>query len=138
MYSSYYSTPTYTSTDVMAGVDLGVWGIISIILAIIGGILLYFLFVKAKQEPKNKFVKWLKDFFSFKVMWIEPIMKVAYYIATIFCILGSFSLISYSFVAFILTFILGPIFIRLLYEAFMMFIMVWHNTQDIADNTKKK
>ncbi len=134
---NYYSTPTY-STGSTAAVDLGVWGIIAIILAIIGGILVYFLFVNAKQEPKGKFVKWLKDFLAFKVMWIEPIMKVFYYIATIFCVLISFSLISYSFVSFILTLVLGPILIRLIYEAFMMAIMIWRNTRDIADNTKKK
>lgn len=111
--------------------------IIVIILAIIGGILAYFLFVNAKQEPKGKFLKWLKDFLAFKIMWIEPIMKVLYYIATIFCVLVSFSLISFSFVSFILTVVLGPIFIRLVYEAVMM-IMIWHNTRDIAENTKKK
>ena len=133
---TYYTTPTTSSFG--AGVDFGVWGIIAIILAIIGGILAYFLFVKAKQEPKNKFLKWLKEFLDFKVMWIEPIMKVLYYIATIFCILISFALISFSFVSFILTLVLGPIFIRLVYEAVMMMIMIWRNTRDIAENTKKK
>ena len=130
---NYYSVPTYN-----AGVDFGVWGIIAIILAIIGGILAYFLFVNSKQEPKGKFLKWLKDFMAFKIMWVEPIMKVFYYIATIFCILISFALISYSFIAFILTLVLGPIVIRLIYEAMMMFIMIWRNTRDIAENTKKK
>lgn len=133
---TYYTTPTTSSLG--AGVDFGVWGIISIILAIIGGILVYFLFVNNKQEQKNKFLKWLKEFLAFKVMWIESIMKVLYYISTIFCVLVSFSLISFSFIAFILTLVLGPIFIRLIYEATMMFIMIWRNTCDIADNTKKK
>lgn len=133
---TYYTTPTTSSLG--AGVDFGVWGIISIILAIIGGILVYFLFVNNKQEQKNKFLKWLKEFLAFKVMWIESIMKVLYCISTIFCVLVSFSLISFSFIAFILTLVLGPIFIRLIYEATMMFIMIWRNTRDIADNTKKK
>lgn len=133
---TYYTTPTTSSLG--AGVDFGVWGIISIILAIVGGILVYFLFVNNKQEQKNKFLKWLKKFLAFKVMWIESIMKVLYYISTIFCVLVSFSLISFSFIAFILTLVLGPIFIRLIYEATMMFIMIWRNTRDIAENTKKK
>ena len=133
---TYYSTPTYATTDVTAGI--GIWGIIALILAIVGGILAYFLFVKAKQDPKNKFLKWLKDFLAFKTMWIEPIMKVFYYISTIFCILISFALISSSFLAFIITLVLGPIAIRLIYEATMMFIMIWRNTRDIAENTKKK
>ena len=133
---TYYTTPTYATADSVAGV--GVWGIIALILAIVGGILAYFLFVKAKQDPKNKFLKWLKDFLAFKTMWIEPIMKVFYYISTIFCILISFALISVNFLTFIITLVLGPIVIRLVYEATMMFIMIWRNTRDIAENTKKK
>ena len=54
----------------------GIWMIIAAILAIVGGILVYFLFVKAKTDPKGKFLKWLKDFLAFKIMWIEPILKV--------------------------------------------------------------
>ena len=133
----YYTTsyPTVT-TGVSAGA--GIWTIIALILAIIGGVLVHFLFVKAKQEPKGKFLVWLKDFLAFKTMWIEPIMKVLYYIGTIFVVLASFSLISVSFLSFILTLVLGPIIIRLLYEGAMMFIMIWHNTQTIADNTKNK
>ncbi len=139
MYStSYYSTPSYDYGILGAGIDLGVWGIVSLVLAIIGGILVYFLFVQSKTEPKGKFVKWLKDFLAFKIMWIEPIMKVIYYIGTIFCILASFALISTSFLAFIITLIGGPIMIRLVYEAFMMFIMIWRNTRDIAKNVDKK
>ena len=125
--------------DTAAGI--GIWGIIALILAIVGGILVYFLFVKAKTEPKGKFLKWLKDFLSFKVMWIEPIMKVVYYIATIFIILFSFSYLALGgtgFLMFLLSLILGPIIIRIIYEMTMMFIMIWRNTRDIAEKTAKK
>lgn len=127
------------SMNALAGA--GIWAIIAAILAIVGGILVYFLFVKAKTAPKGKFAKWLKDFLSFKVMWIEPILKVVYYIATIFIILFSFSYLALGgvgFLSFILTLILGPVIIRILYEMTMMFIMIWRNTRDIAENTKKK
>ena len=120
---------------------IGIWGIIAFVLAIVGGILVYFLFVKAKAEPKGKFAKWLKDFLSFKVMWIEPILKVVYYIATIFIILFSFSYLSLGgtgFLMFILSLILGPIIIRIFYEMTMMFIMIWRNTRDIAEKVAKK
>ena len=137
----------YGSASSLAGTaaGAGIWLIIAAILAIIGGILVYFLFVKSKTEPKGKFGKWLKDFLSFKVMWIEPILKVIYYIATIFVILYSFTYFGMfnimggmAFLMFILTLILGPIIIRLAYEMTMMFIMIWRNTRDIAENTKKK
>lgn len=131
-------TTYYPSVAVSLDAGAGIWSIIASVLAIIGGILAYYLFVKAKGTPKNKFLVWLKDFLAFKTMWIEPIMKVLYYISTIFVILVSFSFISVSFLTFIAVLVAGPIVIRLTYEAVMMFIMIWHNTQAIADNTKKK
>ena len=135
------SGSSYANT--MAGV--GIWSIIAIILAIIGGILLYFLFVKPKTTPKGKFGKWLKDFLSFRIMWLEPILKVVYYVLTIFAILYSFTflgMIGYlgglALLYFLGCLVLGPVVIRIGYEMTMMFIMIWHNTQEIADNTAKK
>ena len=123
----------------------GIWILIAAILSIVGSILVYFLFVKGKTEPKGKFCKWLKDFLSFKVMWIEPILKMIYYFATIFIILYSFTFFGMlnvmggmALLMFLLTLVLGPIIVRLVYEMTMMFIMIWRNTKDIAENTKKK
>ena len=133
--SSYYSS----AADTAAGV--GIWLIVASILSIIGGILVYFLFVKSKTEPKGKFAKWLKEFLSFKIMWIEPILKVVYYIATIFVILFSFTYLvagGTGILLFFLTLILGPVLVRIVYEMTMMFIMIWRNTKDIADNTNRK
>ena len=140
--SAYQLINTYggsSSTDALAGA--GIWTLIAAILAIIGGILVYFLFVKSKTEPKGKFAKWLKEFLSFKIMWIEPIMKVVYYIATIFTILFSFTFLvagGAGVLMFFLTLVLGPVIVRIIYEMTMMFIMIWRNTKDISDNTKKK
>ncbi|MBR0431315.1 hypothetical protein IJJ05_03435 [Candidatus Saccharibacteria bacterium] len=134
-----YYLNSSSSTSALEGA--GIWMIIAAILAIIGGILVYFLFVKSKTEPKGKFAKWLKDFLSFKVMWIEPILKVVYYIATIFVILFSFTFLALGGVgvlSFFLCLILGPIGVRLAYEMTMMFIMIWRNTRDIADKVAKK
>lgn len=143
-YSAYQtlSDPYYYTTPSTSGLEgAGIWALIAAILAIIGGILVYFLFVKKQEEPKGKFAKWLKDFLSFRIMWLEPILKVVYYIATIFIILFSFTFLSaggYGVLVFFLTLIFGPIGIRLVYEMTMMFVMIWRNTQNIADNTGKK
>ena len=140
MYTYTYNDLTSpTTVDLSGSVDAGagIWILIAAVLALIGGILVHFLFVKGKDEPKGKFLKWLKDFLAFKIMWIEPIMKVIYYIGTIFCILASFAFIGTSFLTFVILLICGPILIRLTYEGIMMFIMIWRNTQNIADNTKK-
>lgn len=133
-----YSTNSlYSNSTASQAADMGVWMIIALVLALIGGVLVYFLFVNSKNNPKGKFLQWLKQFLAFKIMWIEPIMKVIYYVLTIYVVLFSFSLISVSFLAFIGCLVLGPIAIRLVYEATMMFIMIWRNTKDIAENTKK-
>ena len=129
----------YGSTAVDTATGMGVWMIIAVILSIIGGILLYFLFVNAKTEPKGKFGKWLKDFLSFKIMWIEPILKVVYYVATIFTVLYSFTFLAlggYGFLMFLMCLVLGPIIIRIFYEATMMFIMIWRNTENISETKK--
>ena len=124
-----------------AAASVGIWMIIAAVLAIVGGILAYFLFVNNKTAPKGKFLIWLKDFLSFKVMWIETILKITYYIATIFVVLFSFTFLGAGgagFLAFLICLVLGPIGIRLFYEMSIMFIMIWRNTKDIAENTKKK
>lgn len=135
--SSYLDLMDY-GTKTTSTADAGIWIIIAAVLAIVGGILAYFLFVKKKEEPKGKFMIWLKNFLDFKIMWIESIVKVLYYIATIFIVLASFAVISSSFISFLLIFICGPIFTRLLYEGLLMVIMIWRNTKDIAENTKKQ
>ncbi|MBR2836813.1 hypothetical protein IKE79_00470 [Candidatus Saccharibacteria bacterium] len=140
--SSLYSYDDYSGLagfgSTMEG--MAIWGIIALILAIVGGILVFFLFVNKKDEPKGKFAKWLKDFLAFKIMWIEGILKVLYYVLTIYVVLYSFTFLALGgtgFLWFLGCLVLGPIVIRVMYEATMMFIMIWRNTKDIAENTKK-
>lgn len=135
--SGYYTTSTTSGADSF----FGIWIIIASILAIVGGILLYFLFVKSKNEPKGKFAKWFKDFLGFKVMILEPILKILYYILTIGAIIGSFGFLGYGgygVLMFFITLVFGPILIRVGYEFTMMFVMIWRNTRDISENTSKK
>ena len=141
--SSMYDVPDMYYYDASPSVleGAGIWMIIAAILAIIGGILVYFLFTRSKNDPKGKFTKWLKDFLNFKIMWLEPILKTVYYIATIYIVLFSFSFLALGgtgVLYFFICLIGGPILIRLTYEMTMMFIMIWRNTRDIAENTSKK
>ena len=119
-----------------AGLEFaGIWFIVAAVLALVGGILVYFLFVHRKEEPNHKFLKWLKDFLSFKVLWIETLLEITYYVATIFCILASFGMIADGPVAFLMMLIVMPVVLRILYEAMLIGIKIWHNTQTIADNS---
>lgn len=141
MMTDVMDTGYYTTTSSGADSFFGIWVIIAGILAVVGGILVYFLFVRSKDEPKGKFGKWLKDFLSFKIMLLEPILKILYYILTIGVILGSFGFLGYGgygVLMFFMTLVFGPILVRVGYEFTMMFVMIWRNTRDISDNTSKK
>ena len=111
-----------------------VWSIIALILAIIGGVLAYFLFIKGNFKLRNNQKK-LRNLLDFKVMLIEPILKVLYLISTIFIILMSFNLIAVNFLSFLLTLILGPVIIRIIYEGMLILVMIWKNTKNISENT---
>lgn len=113
------------------------WTIIAFILAIVGGILAYFLFVKQDKKLDNKFLVWLKNFLEFKEILIEPILKVTYIIFAIYITLTSFNLIGTSFVAFLATLLLGNVLLRVVYESLLMFVMIWKNTKEINSKLKK-
>ena len=121
MYYNYYND----SVNAIAGTV--VWTIIALILAIIGGVLVYFLFIKGNLKL-NPGLKKLRDVLDFRVMLIEPMLKILYLIGTIFIILFSFSFITVNFLTFILMLLLGPVLIRLLYEASLILVMIWKNT----------
>lgn len=135
-YGSYSSSSTSVKTGL--GTEAGIWLIIAAVLALIGGILVYVLFVKSKNSPDSGFLGTLKKFLNFRIMWIETFVKIAYYIATIFIILASFAVISTSVLSFFTLLLLGPVVIRITYELAMMGIMIWRNTEEIAKNTQKK
>ena len=132
MYDFSYYTPTVSSG--FSGSM--VWTIISFILAIIGGILVYVLFLNKNEKINNKFLSWLKDFLSFKTLLLETILKVTYVILAIFVTLTSFNLIGTSFVGFLLYLVLGNIILRIAYEGSLMIIMIWKNTKEINKKMK--
>ncbi len=112
-----------------------VWGIIAVILAITGSILIYFLFVRPNTEQKG-FVKTLKDFLSFKTDCLEALLKLFYYGMTIYTILTSFTLLSYGsefLMMFFSQLIFMPIVYRLLFELGMALCRISHNTTKMAE-----
>ncbi len=132
MYSTYGSLGSYG----MASSGSGVWTIIAFVLAIIGAILAYFLFVKPEKNYPQKFVNWLRSFLNFNEMLIEPILKVTYIFFALFITLTSFNYISVSFLTFILMLTLGNLAVRVIYEASMMMVGIWKNTKEINKKMK--
>lgn len=113
------------------------WGTIALILAIIGGILVYFLFLKKDNENKfTGFKKYLYEFLSLKKMWLETILKISYLIITIYLSLMSFELIKTSFLLFVLTFALGNLIVRVIYELSLLLLTICRNTTEINKKLK--
>lgn len=113
-----------------------VWTIVSVILAIIGGILAYVLFVNKNTKLENKFLIWLRDFLSFKNLLLETILKVTYVILAIFVTLTSFNMIGVSFFGFLLYLVIGNVVLRIIYESSLMLLMIWKNTSEINKKMK--
>lgn len=113
------------------------WTIVALVLSVVGGILAYILFVKKDVKIENKFLIWFKSFLDFKEMLIETILKVSYIVLAIFITLLAFKLISVSFMGFLVSLVFGNLMLRLIYEASLMFVMIWRNTSEINNKMKK-
>ena len=136
MSSSYYSRSLLSTSD---AVNSSVWLIVSIILAVIGGILIYFLFLSKKNEGKFKgFVEWLYDFLSFKKMFMEALLKITYLIVALYITLSSFALIGSNFIGFLAMLIIGNVVARLVYEFSLLLLVICRNTTEINKKLSKK
>ena len=113
-----------------------VWTIISIVVALVGGITLYFVFLKGNKKY-NGFVAKLRDFLNFKTLLLEEILKISYLILAIFITLYSFGLIGTSVVAFLLTLVCGNLVLRISYELSILLIKICNNTSEINSKLKK-
>ena len=132
-------TGSFGAPSVSVGMGLGslIWIIVSVIIALIGCFVIYFVFVENKKfQTKNKFVAWLVDFLRFDKMLIESILKIAYIFMAILITLGSFALIPANFFSFLGMLIIGNIVARVIYEAALIKVMIWKNTNEIKKNLK--
>ena len=134
-----YGMKVGTAATTASSMGLGslIWIIVSVIVALVGCFVVYFLIVaNPKFKSTNKFVNWLIDFLRFDKMLIESILKIAYIFAAIFITLGSFALIPVNFFSFLGMLICGNIVARVAYEAALIKVMIWKNTTEIKKNLK--
>lgn len=137
MVSSGYAR-SYSSTPSLFSEGNAVWVIISLVLAIVGGIVLYFTFLSKKNEGNyTGFLGWMYDFLTFKKMVIENILKILYLIIVMFITLSSFSVISTSFLAFIVYLVVGNLIARIGYELFLVVLIICRNTTEISKKLDK-
>ena len=115
-----------------------VWIIISLVVAIIGGICLYFTVFSDKNERKYQgFMSKLYDYVKFKKMYITVILKVSYLVLAIYLTLVSFTAISTSFLVFLLILIFGNLILRLIYEFSLVLLSIQENVAEINKKMKK-
>ena len=98
-----------------------VWIIVSVLLAVIGGIFLYNMYFNKSNNGKFKGIKKvLYDYVNFNFTIIEPIFKVLYLIIAIALTLSSLTLITSNFFEFIAVVVFGNIIIRLAFELLLL------------------
>ena len=120
-----------------------IWTIVAVVIAIVGSIMIYFLFIKSKNNFKGT-LKTLRDYLSGDMIHIESLAKMFYYAALVFVILSSINNlimigiggidVGMCILSFFAQLLLGPIVVRFVFELVMMFIRIWKNTE----NLKKK
>lgn len=134
--SSSYARSASTMNSVASS---AIWIIVSLVLAIVGGIVLYFTFLKKDNEGKyTGFLGWMYDFLTFKKLTIENVLKILYLICAIFVTLSSFAIISTSFIAFLLYLVVGNLVVRISYELILVRLIICRNTTEINKKLDKK
>ena len=128
MYSSYY----------MSVVGTIIFFVVAIIVAIVGALLINFLFLAPKNEYKYKgFVLKLYQFLRFKKLFSEMLLRIMYYAMTIFITLFSFYMLfawpfgAMNFIYFLLMLIFGNIILRVVYEFMLVKLIICKNTSEI-------
>lgn len=127
-----------SSRGLGSAADAGVWVIVALVLAVVGGIVLYFTFLGKKNEGKfTGFLGWLYDFLGFKKMLAEALLKIGYLIIALYITLSSFAVIGASFLGFLLYLILGNVIVRIIYEFLLIALINCRNTTEINKKLSK-
>lgn len=134
-YGYNYGYTNSLSSSGLAG--LGIWMIISAVIAIAGAIVIYILFLKKENEGKfTGFVGWLYEFLSFKKMLLEVILKVCYLITAIYLTLVGLGLLSVNVLTALMTIVFGNVIARIAYEFSLILLTICRNTTEINKKLK--
>ena len=139
--------------------SIEVLSVLSVLATIAATIFLYIKVLPRKLDgtfPK-KFLQMLHDYFHFKKLYIEEVLKFIFVLATVACVCaGVFLLLGYTesyhysyysggyttrestFLYGLAVLIGGPIALRLTYEGLMMFILAVKNIMDINNKLPSK
>ena len=109
-----------------------VFSVISILTAVAAAVVAFiFLMSEEKRAKLSGFMGTLADFVNFKTLFIEKILKCFYVAITVYCVVDGFFTLFFSFGTGIVLMLLGPIIVRLVFEAAMLFILLVQNVIEI-------
>lgn len=120
---------------------------LSILIAFITGLLMFFSFLAKKNEGAfDGFLGWVYDFLNFKKLLSESLLKISYLFGAIFISISSFFNFLFGkggniierFFLFLLTFLVGNVILRLIYEFALVIIIICRNTTDISKKISDK
>ena len=111
--------------------------VLSVVLAIAATVLAFIFIVPDKKREKlNKFGKFLHDTVNFKYLIVEKILQALYIFATAFAIInGVLSIFTTGLIG-LITAIISPILLRLVYELLMLAIIAVKNIIQINNKLK--
>ena len=136
---------------------------IAIALTIVGMVFLYLKIIPKKFDGSfsNNFTQIIHDYFNFKKLYLESVLKFLFTLLTIACVASGLAMIVTSFLGIfqnlgylieydmpfasaffggvfggLATIVIGPILVRLVYEGMMMFILLVKNVIEINNKTK--
>ena len=133
---------------------MGTWVTILLVMAAMAAIaatvlFCIFLLPEKKAAKLPKFVKAIRDVLDMKELYLEKVLKVVYICCTLFCVIAGALMFFFGFGRNywsggiqwyggygLLLMIGGPIALRLMFEALMMFVLLVKNTMQI--NAKLK
>lgn len=124
--------------------------ILGSIAAIAATIFLYIMVLPKRLDGNfsNPILQWLHDYFHFKKLYIESVLRFIFVLASaaIVCY-GFFTMLGYvgygrykesTFLPGLLLMVLGPVVLRLFYEGTMMFILLVKNVIEINKKLSNK
>lgn len=139
--NSFYNDFTYpTKTNIMVtSNDAFIWIVLSVVIAIVGGIAIYYAFLNKNNDNKlTGFSKSLYDFLSFKKAYLDELLKLIYVIVTIGMNLLLLTNIFNHFFITVLSIIFGNVALRITYELLFLFINLCQNVSEINNKMSNK
>lgn len=115
-------------------------GISVLAVSLIISLIIFFGVVIRRKDPESRFLRWCKEFWNFRKIWIAGILKFLYVFLSVLATLGGFVFMflgighSEPWVNVLVglgIMTIGNLMLRISFEMTMLMIGLWENTADI-------